>query len=75
MFSNGSTQLANGEPGQAQACVCHVDDVGMVSTILGGFLGPLFSPHLLASAGNPLIIALLLWLKSWILPMLIHLEE
>ena len=38
------------------------------------FLGPLFSPHLLASTGNPLIIALLLWLKSWILLMLIHLE-
>lgn len=74
MFSSGFTQPANGEADQAQARVCHVDDVGMVSPILGGFPGPLFSPNLLASAGNPFIIALLLWLKSWILLMLTRLE-
>lgn len=68
-----STQPANGEPDQARACVCHVDGAGMVSTFLGGFPGPLFSPDLLASAGNPLTIALLLWLKSWILLMVIRL--
>lgn len=49
--------------------------VTMGSELLGGVLGPPFSPNLLASASNPLIIAQLLWLKSWSLTVLIPLER
>lgn len=70
-----STQQASGKADKAEDCISNADNVKTGSRLLGGVPGPLFSPNLLASTSDPLIIALLLWLKSRSLPVLIPLER